>query len=215
MIKIFNKTADYETYSANGINSGELCYVKEDKSAHFRTNNIDGSDKTYNMSEGEGGSANLTTLEVTENGTYNTTGTDYDGYSEVTVNVAAPTPQYTTLNLNTLPAKSDGKHFSTLISATLGQTIEIYNPNHLTFSVGQGQPSLNPMTGDLDGYDMLQSDICSFNKYSQNMSEPLEHLYVSNAPNTMEGSYSEYGFTITYYSEAGTPVDGVIYYRVF
>lgn len=55
MIKIFNKTADYETYSANGINSGELCYVKEDKSAHFRTNNIDGEDKTYNMSEGEGG----------------------------------------------------------------------------------------------------------------------------------------------------------------
>lgn len=88
MIKIFNKTADYETYSTNGINSGELCYVKEDKSAHFRTNNIDGTDKTYDMSEG--GSANLTTLEVTENGTYDTTGTDYDGYSEVTVNVAAP-----------------------------------------------------------------------------------------------------------------------------
>ena len=52
MIKIFNKTADYETYSANGINSGELCYVKEDKSAHFRTNNIDGEDKTYDMSDG-------------------------------------------------------------------------------------------------------------------------------------------------------------------
>jgi len=52
MIKIFNKTADYETYSANGINSGELCYVKEDKSAHFRTNNIDGTDKTYDLSEG-------------------------------------------------------------------------------------------------------------------------------------------------------------------
>lgn len=71
MIKIFNKTADYETYSANGINSGELCYVKEDKSAHFRTNNIDGEDKTYNMSEG--GSTpepELTWVQATPNANY-------------------------------------------------------------------------------------------------------------------------------------------------
>lgn len=52
MIKVFDKTKEYEAYSLNGINSGELCYVKEDKSAHFRTNNIDGTDKTYDLSEG-------------------------------------------------------------------------------------------------------------------------------------------------------------------
>lgn len=71
MIKIFNKTADYETYSANGINSGELCYVIEDKSAHFRTNNIDGTDKTYDMSEGGGSSEpELTWEQATPNASY-------------------------------------------------------------------------------------------------------------------------------------------------
>lgn len=87
MIKVFDKSKEYETYSANGINSGEVCYVKEDKSAHFRTNNIDGTDTTYDMSEGS--AASLTSLTVTDNGTYDTTGTDYDGYDEVTVEVPA------------------------------------------------------------------------------------------------------------------------------
>jgi hypothetical protein len=210
MIKVFDKSKEYETYSLNGINSGELCYVKEDKSAHFRTNNIDGSDKTYNMSEGEGGSANLTTLEVTENGTYNTTGTDYDGYSEVTVNVAAPTPEYTTVNLNTFDG--NGSNFSTMITATVGKTIEVYNPNHLFFQVGQGQPNINPSTGESDGYVIYQNGIASYDYINDSY---LEHLYVTNAPNTMEGGYSDYGFCIGYYSQAGTPVNGVIYYRVF
>lgn len=135
MIKIFNKTADYETYSANGINSGELCYVKEDKSAHFRTNNIDGSDKTYNMSEGEGGSANLTTLEVTENGTYNTTGTDYDGYSEVTVNVAAPeltweqaTPNASYYNAKMVDGLEIGKTYRIHITYTWQEGMYIGRP---------------------------------------------------------------------------------------
>jgi hypothetical protein len=87
MIKVFAKSKEYETYAANGINSGEVCYVAEDKSAHFRTNNIDGTDKTYDMSEGS--AASLTSLSVTENGVYDTTGTDYDGYDEVTVEVPA------------------------------------------------------------------------------------------------------------------------------
>jgi len=182
MIKIFNKTADYETYSANGINSGELCYVKEDKSAHFRTNNIDGTDKTYDMSEG-GGSTE---------------------------------PEYTELNLNTLTVHSDGKNYSTLITATLGQTIEIYNPNHLTFSVGQGQPGINPVDGEIDGYVIFQNGICSTNDTGTNDTDIiyLEHLYVQNAPNIWERVCSENGFAITYYSAAGTPIDGVIYYRI-
>ena len=124
---------------------------------------------------------------------------------------SAPEPEYTELNLNTLQAKSDGKTFSTLITATLGQTIEIYNPNHLTFSVGQGQPNINPVDGEIDGYVIYQNGINSYSYFSDSY---LEHLYAQNAPNIMEGSYSENGFTITYYSEAGTPVDGVIYYRI-
>lgn len=54
MIKVFDTTSEFETYSAGGLKSGELCYVAEDKTAHFRTNNIDGIDKEYDMSEGDG-----------------------------------------------------------------------------------------------------------------------------------------------------------------
>ena len=124
---------------------------------------------------------------------------------------SAPEPEYTELNLNTLQAKSDGKTFSTLITATLGQTIEIYNPNHLAFNVGQGQPYINPVDGEIDGYTIFQNGICSTNSTDTIY---LEHLYVQNAPNIWERAYSDLGFCITYYSEAGTPVDGVIYYRI-
>ena len=177
MIKVFDTKQDYQTYSGGGLKSGELCYVAEDKTAHFRTNNIDGVDKDYNMSEGGG----------------------------------SDEPEYNELNLNTLPAKSDGKNFSTMITATVGQTIEIYNPNHLSFQVGQGQPAMNIMTGDIDGYQINQNGINSYDNMNDNY---LEHLYSQNAPNIFEGSYSDYGFAITYYSQAGTPIDGVIYYRI-
>lgn len=122
-----------------------------------------------------------------------------------------PEPEYTELNLNTLTVHSDGKTFSTLITGTVGKTIEVYNPNHLNFQVGQGQPNINPSTGESDGYVIYQNGIASYDYINDSY---LEHLYVCNAPNTMEGSYSDYGFTITYYSAAGTPVDGVIYYRI-
>jgi hypothetical protein len=120
-------------------------------------------------------------------------------------------PEYTELNLNTFTVDSSGKSFSTMITATVGQTIEIYNPNHLTFVVGQGQPVINPMTGDIDGYQIYQNGIGSYDYMNANY---LEHLYAQNAPNNMDGNYSEYGFCIGYYSQAGTPVDGVIYYRI-
>ena len=88
MIKVFNSTEEFGNYTHGGMVAGDLYYILSDGSVHFRTNNIDGEDKVYE--KGDGGSANLTTLEVTENGTYDTTGTDYDGYSSVVVNVAAP-----------------------------------------------------------------------------------------------------------------------------
>jgi len=124
---------------------------------------------------------------------------------------SAPEPEYTELNLNTLQASADGKNFTTMITATLGQTIEIYNPNHLTFSVGQGELNIDPSTGESDGYYIYQNGIAAYDYKNDSY---LEHLYVCNAPNNMDGSYSENGFTITYYSAAGTPVDGVIYYRI-
>jgi hypothetical protein len=178
MIKVFDTTSEFETYSAGGLKSGELCYVAEDKTAHFRTNNIDGIDKEYDMSEGGG----------------------------------SDEPEYTALNLNTFTVDSRGKNFSTMITATVGQTIEIYNPNHLNFQVGQGEYYIDPVTGELSNLPtMYQNGIST---YDPNFGNYLEHLYVQNAPNNMEGGYSENGFCIGYYSQAGTPVDGVIYYRI-
>lgn len=176
MIKVFDTTQDYEIYSADGLKSGDFCYVAEDKTAYFRTNNIDGEDKVYNTGGG------------------------------------SDEPEYTELNLNTLTADSSGKNFSTMITATVGQTIEIYNPNHLPFNVGHGNYPIDPMTGDLsNAASIYQNGISSYDNINDNY---LEHLYVTNAPNIMEGSYSEYGFCIGYYSQAGTPIDGVIYYRI-
>lgn len=124
---------------------------------------------------------------------------------------SAPEPEYTELNLNTLTVHSDGKTFSTLITGTVGKTIEVYNPNHLDFLVGQGVRYTNPDTGEFYPPTIMQNGIGSYDNMNDSY---LEHLYVQNAPAGNNGYYSEYGFCISYYSEAGTPVDGVIYYRI-
>jgi len=84
MIKVFDTTKEFETYSAGGLKSGELCYVAEDKTAHFRTNNIDGIDKKYNMSEG-GGIVPEGNIDLTENGNY-----DVSSYATAYVDVPIP-----------------------------------------------------------------------------------------------------------------------------
>lgn len=41
MIKVFDTTQEFADYSQNGLKIGELCYVAEDKTAHFKTTGID------------------------------------------------------------------------------------------------------------------------------------------------------------------------------
>jgi hypothetical protein len=41
MIKVFDTVKEFEDYSINGLKSGELCYVSEDKVAHFKTNSLE------------------------------------------------------------------------------------------------------------------------------------------------------------------------------
>jgi len=176
MIKVFNSKNEYDNYTQGGLVAGDLYYVLADGSVHFRSNNIDGTDKVYD--KGDGGSA----------------------------------PQYTELNLNTFTIDSSGHYFSTMITATVGQTIEVYNPNHLNIQVGQGNYYIDPTSGEISNVPSIYQYGISSQNYNGSIS--LEHLYVQNAPNNMEGSYSENGFCIMYYSEAGTPVDGVIYYRI-
>lgn len=56
MVKVFDTISDFNAYVLGGMIAGDLYYVKEDESVHFRTNNIDGSDTDYSMSA-EGGVA--------------------------------------------------------------------------------------------------------------------------------------------------------------
>lgn len=51
MLKIFDTKEEYNKYSQNNTNldSGVLYYVKENRNAHFLTNNIDGENKVYNL----------------------------------------------------------------------------------------------------------------------------------------------------------------------
>lgn len=56
MIKVFNTDSEYNVYSNNNTNldSGILCYIKENETAHFSTNNIDGEYKIYDLGAGGG-----------------------------------------------------------------------------------------------------------------------------------------------------------------
>lgn len=47
MIKTFETLEEYNNYTADGLKSGDIYYVKEDGSIHFYTNNIDGEAKVY------------------------------------------------------------------------------------------------------------------------------------------------------------------------
>lgn len=54
MLKIFETNEEYNTYSDNNtkLDSGVLFYIKEDETAHFATNNIDGEYKIYDLNGG-------------------------------------------------------------------------------------------------------------------------------------------------------------------
>ena len=51
MLQVFNTKEEYNTYTDNNtkLDSGILFYIKEDKTAHFSTNNIDGEYKIYDL----------------------------------------------------------------------------------------------------------------------------------------------------------------------
>ena len=53
MIKVINTVEEYNRYIQGGLPSGELIYIPENNSVHFRTNNIDGETKNYDFGQGE------------------------------------------------------------------------------------------------------------------------------------------------------------------
>lgn len=101
MIKVFDTVEKFEGYTANGMISGNLYYVTENESVHFRTNNINGIDTSYNIG-GESGTAPTGNITITENGD----NIDVAQYATATVNVPAPTPSY-----NELQSDEEGQVF--------------------------------------------------------------------------------------------------------
>lgn len=69
MIKVFNSTQEFSNYTQGGMTSGDLYYVLSDGSVHFRTNNIDGTDKVYDKGDG-GSTPELNWEQATPNASY-------------------------------------------------------------------------------------------------------------------------------------------------
>lgn len=137
MIKVFKTTNEYDNYVEGGMVAGDLYYVIEDKSVHFRTNNINGEDNEYDMSEGGGGTIPTGNIEITQNGT----NIDVAQYATATVNVSAPTPTYSELTF------INGECENHTISCQDGDCFEIYNPNggHLWIGIYSSTETNSPV----------------------------------------------------------------------
>lgn len=90
MIRIFENMEEYNTFTNNGKNmvSGDLYWIKENKSAFFLTNNIDGEITSYDM-VGEIPEEYIIpsgNIAITENGE----GIDVKNYATASVNVPIP-----------------------------------------------------------------------------------------------------------------------------
>ena len=139
MIKVFNTESQFEAYTANGMQSGDLYFVTENESVHFRTNNIDGTDTSYNIGN-SGGTTPTGNITITENGE----NIDVAQYATATVNVQPPQPTYTEATI--------GPNSDVSVPCVEGDTFEVYNPNHsyimVYYSDSNGE---NPSSSGING----------------------------------------------------------------
>ena len=91
MIRVFENLQEYNTFTNNGQNlvSGDLYWVKGEKSAFFLTNNIDGEVKKYDMMDEipEG------YIQPTGNIAINANGEEIDISQYATASVNVPIPE--------------------------------------------------------------------------------------------------------------------------
>lgn len=133
MIKVFNTLSEYNTYVEGGLVAGDVYYVKEDESAHFQTNNIDGSLGVYDFVPGSGDSDYylpvLVDASFTANGSYSPADYDADGFDQITIAV----PSSGIVPTGTLTISSNG-------------TYDVTNYASAAVSVAAPEPSLNWQT---------------------------------------------------------------------
>lgn len=91
MIKVINTVEEYNRYIQGGLPSGELIYIPENNSVHFRTNNIDGETKNYSFTQPK---EEQDKSEVyTENGDYTITPDEGKALASVNVSINVPSVQ--------------------------------------------------------------------------------------------------------------------------
>ncbi len=110
MIKVFDTVREYNSFVEGGLVAGDVYYVKEDESAHFQTNNIDGSLGVYDFIPGSGDSDYylpvLVDASFTANGSYSPADYDADGFDQITIAV----PSSGIVPTGTLTISSNGTY---------------------------------------------------------------------------------------------------------
>lgn len=110
MIKVFETVREYNSFVQGGLVAGDVYYVKEDESAHFQTNNIDGSLGVYDFIPGSGDSDYylpvLVDASFTANGSYSPADYDADGFDQITIAV----PSSGIVPTGTLTISSNGTY---------------------------------------------------------------------------------------------------------
>lgn len=164
MIKVFETVREYNSFVQGGLVAGDVYYVKEDESAHFQTNNIDGSLGVYDFIPGSGDSDYylpvLVDASFTANGSYSPADYDADGFDQITIAV----PSSGIVPTGTLTISSNGTYdvtnyasaavsvpASAVVSGTLdisanGSNIDVTDYASVNVNVAAPAPSLNWQT---------------------------------------------------------------------
>ena len=164
MIKVFETVREYNSFVEGGLVAGDVYYVKEDESAHFQTNNIDGSLGVYDFVPGSGDSDYylpvLVDASFTANGSYSPADYDADGFDQITIAV----PSSGIVPTGTLTISSNGTYdvtnyasaavsvpASAVVSGTLdisanGSNIDVTDYASVNVNVAAPAPSLNWQT---------------------------------------------------------------------
>ena len=133
MVKVFDTISDFEAYVLGGMVAGDLYYVKEDKSVHFRTNNIDGSDKNYGIGVGDD-------LVPTGNIALTENGTDIDVAEYATASVNVPIPDGYIVPTGNLEISANGTNIDVAAYATVSVDVEAPAPSYTWTTVSDAAP---------------------------------------------------------------------------
>ena len=187
MIRVFENLQEYNTFTNNGQNlvSGDLYWVKGEKSAFFLTNNIDGEVKKYDMMDEipEG------YIQPTGNIAINANGEEIDISQYATASVNVPIPEGYIVPSGNKEITQNGTNIDVAQYATASVNVA---PNLTTQNITENgiyQPS-----GDYDGFSSVTVNVAGSGG-NEDLIDIIEKDFTTfNIPNgtTKIGDYSFY-----------------------